>query len=194
MAASSYKRRIVWAALGFGGFLILSGAIDRVSDLLFYQWALANPPLMDRWAGRLTTGTGMPLAVTVEVHRAIDSQGDRPCANCNQLEGTITTCDANGMRLEYTAAGSPKDRQGRQLLIGAKPAVEPPPDGLELDVLRGTWDGGDTLALSADFFWRKGTSAISSTDDPATQPVALPMQRATAQQFDALCAQLAGSR
>ena len=182
------------SVLMLAALLAFSGALDWVSDLAFYPWALAHPPLMDRWAGKLTTGAGTALAVTLEMHRGITSNGRHPCAKCNQLEGTITTCDARGVRLEYRAAGSPEDRRGRQLLIGAKPAVDPPPDGLELDVIRGTWDGGDTISASADFFWRKGTSAISSTDDPATQPVPLPLQRATTQQFDALCAQLAGAR
>lgn len=186
--------RVAWGVLILISVLVFSRALDRLSDLLFYPWALANPSLMDRWAGRLTTGAGTPLTLTVELHRATDSDSDRVCARCNQLEGTITTCDAAGVRREYTAAGSPNDRQGRQLLIGAKPAVDPPPDGLELDVIRGTWDGADALTMSADFFWRKGKSAISSTDDPATQPVPLPMQRATTQQFDAMCAQLAATR
>lgn len=193
MAAPLKNRLIGWAGV-IVAFLFLFGALERVSDMVFYPWALASPPLMDRWAGRLTTGAGTPLALTLEMHRGMDSNGGHPCAKCNQLEGTITTCDAKGVRREYKAAGSPEDRQGRQLLIGAKPAVEPPPDGLELDVLRGTWDGADVLSMSADFFWRKGQSAISSTDDPATQPVPLPMQRASMKDFDALCGQLAAAR
>lgn len=98
------------------------------------------------------------------------------------------TCDAQGAVRRHSIFGSPKDRQGRDLHFGAKPEREPPADGLELDTLVVTWDGTDTLTLQADFFWRKGPSAISSTDDPATQPVPIRMQRQRSGAAEPTCA------
>lgn len=36
-------------------FLFFGGA-DWVINATFYPWALADPPLLDAWTGRLTTG------------------------------------------------------------------------------------------------------------------------------------------
>jgi hypothetical protein len=70
--------------------------------------------------------------------------------------------------------------------------VERPPDGLELSSMRGRWGGGDALDLEAEFFWRRGPSAVSSTDDPDTGGwVPLPMRRGGAEDFRAACRRLA---
>lgn len=151
----------------------LSGALQWVRDAMFHPWAHADPPLIDRWVGQLTAGNGDRLDLVLSLQRADTEE----CHNCNEIEGTAVTCDARGTVRRYRLAGSPKDRHGRQLHLGAVPEQQPPPDGLELDAVRGTWDGADTMDLAAGFFWRKGKSAISSTDDPATQPVPVRLQR-----------------
>jgi hypothetical protein len=173
-----------------GGILIFSGAIDWALDMAFYPWARATPPLLDEWTGPLTTGNGQRLVVSLEMHRAPTRRGI-PCAKCAQIEGRAATCDMRGAVLWYRVSGSPSDRDGRQLHLGATPERDPAPEGLELDVLRGTWDSGDTLALEAGFVWRRGRAAQSSTGDPATQPVPLRMRRDAAKGFETMCGRLA---
>jgi hypothetical protein len=153
---------------------VLLGGLQWVNDMLFNAWALATPPLLDEWAGSLTTGNGQRLRVVFALQRTDQSN---ECANCAEIEGSAVTCDAAGKVLRYMVSGSPKDRAGHSLLLGVKPRPDPPPDGLEFSAVKGTWDGADTMTLQAGFFWRRGRAAISSTDDPATQPVPLQLLR-----------------
>lgn len=171
------SRRSLWIVGALAVFL-LSGAADWVADVLFHPWALAKPPLLAEWDGALTTGTGERLSVSLSLRRSRDARGRRPCARCAQIEGIATTCDAAGAIKRYRVSGSPTDRRGQGLHVGAMPEETPPPQGLELSTLSGSWDGGDTLTLEADFVWRRGAGAVSSSDDPATQPVPLVMSRA----------------
>ncbi len=176
------RSRAGLAVLALAALVVFSGALDYLSDKAFYPWALVKPGLMTSWRGSLTAGNGDRLTVSVQLQRARGSRGRRACAKCNQLEGVAVTCNAKGYRRTYRVAGSPKDRRGTALLIGAAPNVTPPPDGLELDVLKGSWDGAGVLEMMADFHWRRGQSAISSSDDPATQPVPIrltPLENAT---------------
>jgi hypothetical protein len=168
------SRLKAYALLAVLAAFVMSPAPNWIHDMLLHPWARADPSLFDRWAGRLTAGNGDRLDLVLVLRRHLDSDGS-VCANCNQIEGSAVTCDARGTVRRYRLAGSPRDRQGRQLHLGAVP--EPLIDGLELDTLFGTWDGADTLTLEADFFWRRGKSGISSTDDPATQPVPVRLQR-----------------
>jgi hypothetical protein len=170
--------------------LIFSGALDWGVDLVLYPWARANPPLLGTWSGTLTTGNGERLIVSLEMRRTVRER-EGFCVRCAQIEGNAATCDARGTVLRYRISGSPSDRRGTHLHLGAVPDRQPPPDGLELDVLSGTWDGGDGLDLQADFFWRRGAAAISSSDDKATQPVPLRMQRDAAKGFETMCGRLA---
>jgi hypothetical protein len=165
--------------------------LDVGTDLLFYPWARADPPITDTWVGRLTTGDGHPRGVVMTLERARDSDGDRPCAHCSQLEGTAATCDERGRELRYRVSGSPEDRQATRVHLGASSAVDPHPDGLQLSVLHGRWNGADTLDLAAQFYWRRGISAVSSTNDPATQDVPLPMTRGDVAGYRALCRRVA---
>jgi hypothetical protein len=156
--------------------LTFGGGIDWIHDMLLYPWARATPPLLDDWVGELTTGNGEPLAVAFALERGTNSDGSI-CANCAQIDGRAVTCDAQGTVRRYTVFGSPTDRAGHRLHLNLKPEHDPPPDGLEFHAADGTWDGADALTLQATFQWRRGRSAISSTDDPATQPVPLVMAR-----------------
>jgi hypothetical protein len=169
----------------------LPNVLNGVTDRLFFPWALANPPLLDQWVGEVTTGNGVGLVVVMDLERDLTSD-ERVCIRCSQIKGTAATCDARGTVLRYRVSGSPKDRHGRQLHLGAVPALDPAPDALEIDTLVGTWDQGDVLELQADFSWRRNGSAISSTDDPATQPVPMRMERKGTKTFEAMCAALSG--
>lgn len=171
--ASLKRYGLIWLAAA--ALFAISPAPDWIFDLAFYPWVHADPPLLDRWAGHLTAGNGDGLDLVLTLERARYERG--PCVRCNQITGTAVTCDARGTVRRYRVSGTPSDRQGRRLHIGATPAQSPGPDGLELDTLIGTWDGADTLTLNAGFFWRRGKSGISSADDPATQPVPVRLQR-----------------
>jgi hypothetical protein len=158
------------------------------ADAVFFPWAHADPPLLAQWSGRLTAGNGERFEVTLDLRRAnFDDQGTNLCNKCPQIDGAATMCDAMGRTNVYQIFGTPSDRQGRRLHLGAKHTQDPPPDGLELDTLICTWDGADTLTLAADFIWRRGVSGISSSSDPATQPVPLPMRRVAGGSSPAPC-------
>lgn len=159
---------------------VLSDAPQWVMDALYFPWAHADPPLIDRWAGVFTAGNGDRLELVVVLKRTEHVGDEIVCYECNQIEGTAVTCDARGLVRRYRISGTPKDRHGSQIHFGAVSDQSPSPDGLELDTLSGTWDHADTMTLAADFAWRRGASAITSTDDPATQPVPVRLQRQSA--------------
>jgi hypothetical protein len=165
---------IVVAALA--AFTLSDGA-QWVMDALFHPWRFADPPLMGTWRGRVRTGDGDRLLVEFVLVRAIDPDGV-VCHNCAQIEGQATTRNARDEIRRYVLFGSPRDRAGHHLNLRFKPEQEPPPDGLELSAVEGIWDGADALTLEAEFHWRKGVSAISATNDPATQRVPLRLVRA----------------
>lgn len=155
----------------------LSDAPNWLIDRLFHPWSRATPPLLDEWTGALTAGNGERLTVVFSLQRARASDGGPACVTCAQIEGEAVTCSAQGSVRRYRVFGRPEDRAGRRLHLNLAAQAVPPPDGLEFDYVSGTWDGADTLLLSAVFFWRQGASAISSSDDPATQPVPLRLGR-----------------
>ena len=161
--------------LAAAAIFFVSPGPQWIVDALFHPWAHADPPLLDRWSGRVVPGAGDSLDVVLALER--HPQDGCETGRCQQFEGTVVTCDGHGTVRRYRVSGSPRDRHGRDLRIGTSPATTPPPDGLELSTMNGAWDGADTLTLQASFFWRRGPSAISSTDDPATQPVPLTMRR-----------------
>lgn len=117
---------VLW--LVAAGVFVLSPAPQYLIDMVFYPWAHADPPLLDRWVGRATAGNGDRLDLVLVLERTPESPDGGICATCNQVEGTAVTCDARG--------------------------------------------------FNANFFWRRGKSGISSTDDPATQPVPVRLRRA----------------
>ena len=178
-----------WSLVLFGAIAIfaVAGGLDLITDALFFPWVFAKPPLLDEWTGRLVAGNGDALTLTLTLRRQDTNSGGERCVRCNQIEGTAATCDAQGRVRRYRISGSPRDRQGRELHLGAMPDVDPPLDGLELDTLIGRWNGVDTLDLNADFHWRRGRSAISSTNDPATQPVPARLSRKTGAAVDVPC-------
>lgn len=181
------------AKLGLLAFLFAAGlavteVLQYVRDVLFHPWALTEPPLIDYWSGTLTTGNGVPLALVLDLERANNEE----CHNCAEIEGRAATCDGRGVVRRYRISGSPKDRHATDILLGAVPDPQPPPDGLEFSAIRGGWDGADAMTLRASFHWRKGTAAISATDDPATQPVPLRLRRSDAAGFEAVCSAVPG--
>lgn len=184
---SSTLRNVGVLALVVVAAYFLPNLLNHLSDRMFFPWALARPPLLDRWVGELTTGNGNRLTVALMLERDLTDSG-YVCVRCAQLEGFASTCDDRGAVRRYRLSGSPTNREGRELRLGASPMPEPPPEGLELSTIRGRWDGGDALELEADFIWRRGGAAVSATDDPANQPVLLHMARQSDVNLGDVCA------
>jgi hypothetical protein len=191
------KRRTSWlvllvvVALTFGVTTLGSHVLEHT----FARWAFGidgGPPLADEWVGRLTTATGRPRAVYLELelaesHARRSTRVGRGAPN-GAMDGTLRSCDERGTVREYTVDGAPADRDATQFSIHAKPVEQPPSDGLTFSWIKGRWDGADRLELAPSFFWRKGTGAISGPDYPDTQgETSLPMRRGAEADFRAAC-------
>ncbi|HET6229036.1 MAG TPA: hypothetical protein VFE05_03090 [Longimicrobiaceae bacterium] len=167
--------------------------VNRQADAWLYAWAdegSGRPTLTGTWVGQMVTGGGQPRALLLELHRWFPENDRSPCPRCPSIEGSALVCDARGAVVPYSAGGDPGNRMATQMQVGVSPSVKPPPDGLELSVVRGAW-AGDRLNLEAEFHWRRGTSAISSTADPETNGwVPLIMRRGGEAEFRALCARI----
>jgi hypothetical protein len=180
-----------------GVILVAMLGISATGELLeqkvLYPWSDTSggrPALVGTWVGAMRTGRGQPRGVLLDMDRH-RSTGRRRCGNCNNVEGEARTCDERGLVRSYSLWGTVADRRGSALRMGLTPEPDPPPDGLALSHLRGTWDGADALAMQATFHLRRGASAISSSDDPDTgrdHPLAL--RRGTEEEWQKLCRSL----
>jgi hypothetical protein len=103
----------------------------------------------------------------------------------------VLVCAAPRRVQHFTAWGEPADDAASRFHLSLSPADSVPPDGLAPSHIRGRWDGGDSLALEASLYLRRGKSAISSTDDPDTRgDTPVTMTRGTEAAFDSLCSRL----
>jgi hypothetical protein len=189
------SRLLPWAGAA-AALLVLSVGSDWFDRAWRYPWSNAasgRPTLTGQWVGALATGSGRPRGVFLELERDIP-EPRRRCRGCSTIKGRALTCDEGGREQRYRVTGNPDDRRATRLHLGTIPTADPPPDGLELGTLVGRWDGDGLLALAAEFHWRKGTSAISGTDDPDTgvdAPVRL--RRGSETEFRAACRTLPGA-
>lgn len=186
--------RLLAAAAVAAGALWLA---DRQVDRWRYPWADAasgRPLLLGLWVGGLTTGGGRPRAVLLRVVRERPGNVSGRCRTCDDgVEGAAMTCDERGRVWRYRFSGRPEDRRATRIAGGVQPAASPAPDGLTLGAVRGGWDGADALDLEAEFYWRRGPSAVSGTADPDTRGwVPRRMRRGTEADFRARCARIRG--
>jgi hypothetical protein len=194
--ARARRRTIPWY-VAIGGFVVVAFGVISAGELLetkvLYPWSDASggrAALVGTWVGEMRTGRGAPRGVLVAMDRH-RSTGRRRCGNCPNVDGEARMCDEGGVVRVYTLWGTVENRRGSALRMGLTPSPDPPPDGLSLSHLRGTWDGADALAMQASVHLRRGASAISSSDDPDTgrdHPLAL--HRGTEAEWGALCARL----
>jgi len=197
MSASAPSRRPLFllAAAAIAAFVAFELGLWWLDRVWFFQWATARegrPALSGVWVGQLATGTGRPRGVLVELRRHVPKRRPHRCDRCGSIRGRALTCDERGNERAYRLSGTPSDRRATRVEISAGPAVDPPPDGLEMNTLIGGWDGADVLTLAAGFFWRRGASAITSSDDPDTSvDPTLRMRRGTEADYRAACHRLA---
>lgn len=171
------SRRVIWIGLLVAG-LVLSGSANRLVDAVFHPWVLADPPLLDRWVGSFKTDSGNQLTVWLEIHRESAAASTAlPCATCDQIEGTATTCDSHGELRRYRLTGSPLERHGHIVQLTAKPDAFATADGLELNALIGTWDGGDVIQMNVDYVMRRRSAKNGPSDIAGSQRSAVLMQR-----------------
>lgn len=166
---SSTLRNVSALALVVVAAYFLPNVLNYLSDRMFFPWALARPPLLDRWVGELTAGNGDRLAVALMLERDLTDSG-RVCVRCLQLEGFASTCDNRGVVRRYRLSGSPTDRDGRELRLGASPIPQPPPEGLELSTMHGHWDGGECARTRGRFHLaarRRGGQLDERSGEPA---------------------------
>jgi hypothetical protein len=178
---------LIRLAVGLCAAVLLLLVVDRRLNAFLYPWddASAGPTLSGTWVGRLTTGSGRPRGVLMELHRW-KSKRVRGCATCASIEGSARVCDERGADVSYTVGGKPGDRRANTVTIGAVP-VPPPPTGLEFSSVRGRWDRAETLSLEAQFHWRNGVHAMTDSDDPDNAYVPLPMKRGSVADYRATC-------
>ena len=111
------------------------------------------------------------------------------------LEGRVLVCSGPGGVRRLNASGEPEDGSARRFRLATHPMDSVSPEGLAPSHIRGQWDGGDSLALEASLYLRRGKSAISGGDNPDTSgETSITVRRGTEAEFNALCAQLAPQR
>jgi hypothetical protein len=122
---TSWLTLFIVLALTFGVTTLGSRTIEHT----FARWAFGidgGPPLADEWVGRLTTATGRPRAVYLELELAESHSRRRRTrvgrgALNGRFDGTLRSCDERGTVREYTVDGTPEDRDASRCSIHAKP-------------------------------------------------------------------------
>lgn len=188
------RRPKAWVALALlAGAALIVWIVKQRSDAWRYPWADADsghPVLLGTWVGQLTTGSGRPRVLSMEIARHERSHGrHRRCRGCEDgITGMLRTCDEQGRVVGYVFNGAPDDRDATQLHGTTQPADSPAPDGLSISGFRGSWDRADALSLSLQFYMRRGAAAITSSDDPDTRGwVTAPLRRGSSADFAQHC-------
>lgn len=191
---------VVVLAVATGGMQFIWTRIDQRR----FPWGYpesGKPTLVGTWVGTMTTGGGVRRGVYMDLRleplrfgdnsRSRRRRGSRAFRNLRNpnFEGEIRLCGGPREQRFSINTGTAEDGEASRFRIGLYPADSTPPDGLAPSHIRGRWNGRDSLALEADVHLRRGTSAISSTDDPDTgKPATLGMTRGDEAQYRALCA------
>lgn len=183
---TGFVRRLITLAI-FAGVVF---GIVRGLEWYFFAWDredAGRPPITGTWVGRVNTATQGPRLLLMELHR-LRQYRSRAAYFRASMVGPAQLCDGHGRSVPYRMNGTPGDRHATTVSIGAIPLLTPPPAGLELSVVRGRWDGANTMALEAQFHWRNGASASSASNDPDNAWLPFTMRRGTEAEFQAACA------
>jgi hypothetical protein len=190
---------VVMLAVLTGGIRFVWTGIDQRR----FPWGYpepGKPTLIGTWVGTMTTGGGVRRGVYMDLRleplrfgtgrsrRRRSSRAFRNLRNSN-FEGEVRMCGGPREQRFAINTGTAEDKEASRFRIGLSPTDSTPPDGLAPSHIRGRWNGGDSLALEADLYLRRGASAMSSTDDPDTgKSATLGMTRGDEARYRALCA------
>ena len=188
-------------ALGlFFAFVLGMDYLAIQIDRRRFPWGYADsgqPPLVGAWVGPFTTASGKRLAMMVDIDLVELGRNRRytPIIRTRRhswLEGRVLVCDGPGRVRHLEASGEPNDDRASRFHLATSPTDSMPPEGLAPSHLYGRWDGGDSLALEASLYLRRGKSAITKSDDPDTglKNTPLTLRRGTEATFSEVCARL----
>ncbi len=188
-------------ALGlFFAFVLGMDYLAVQIDRRRFPWGYADsgqPPLVGTWVGPFTTASGKRLAMMVDIDLVELGRNRRytPIIRTRRhswLEGRVLVCDGPGRVRHLEASGEPNDDRASRFHLATSPTDSMPPEGLAPSHLYGRWDGGDSLALEASLYLRRGKSAITKSDDPDTglKNTPLTLRRGTEATFTEVCARL----
>ena len=186
-------------ALGlFFAFVLGMDYLAVQIDRRRFPWGYADsgqPPLVGTWVGPFTTASGKRLAMMVDIDLVELGRNRRytPIIRTRRhswLEGRVLVCDGPGRVRHLEASGEPNDDRASRFHLATSPTDSMPPEGLAPSHLYGRWDGGDSLALEASLYLRRGKSAITKSDDPDTglKNTPLTLRRGTEATFTEVCA------
>lgn len=189
--------------LALGLFFALVLGMDYLAvqiDRRRFPWGYADsgqPPLVGTWVGPFTTASGKRLGMMVDIELVELGRNRRytPIIRTRRhswLEGRVLVCDGPGRVRHLEASGEPNDDRASRFHLATSPTDSMPPEGLAPSHLYGRWDGGDSLALEASLYLRRGKSAITKSDDPDTglKNTPLTLRRGTEATFTEVCARL----
>ncbi|MDF2774483.1 MAG: hypothetical protein K0S86_3983 [Geminicoccaceae bacterium] len=189
--------------LALGLFFALVLGMDYLAvqiDRRRFPWGYADsgqPPLVGTWVGPFTTASGKRLGMMVDIELVELGRNRRytPIIRTRRhswLEGRVLVCDGPGRVRHLEASGEPNDDRASRFHLATSPTDSMPPEGLAPSHLYGRWDGGDSLAFEASLYLRRGTSAITKSDDPDTglKNTPLTLRRGTDATFTEVCARL----
>lgn len=190
--ANGFVILILLAVIVFGG-----NAFWRQLDRWRFPWAYGSsgrPTLTGTWVGSLTTATGLPRGVIVQMDLPrISAERRRQYRRTKYgtLEGTALTCDEAGQIRSFTVNGSPDTRDATRMHLAFRASEKPAPQGLTLSSVQGVWDRGNTIHMQAHFYVEKDGGAITGPDYPDTDKEAqLHMVRGSDSEFTKVCDQV----
>jgi hypothetical protein len=189
--------------LGFGLLIAIVAGGHYLAihiDKRRFPWGYADsgkPPLVGTWVGPFTTGSGKRLAMLIDIELVPLGRGRRytPIIRTDRhawLEGRVLVCDGPGRVRHLEASGEPNDSRASRFHLATSPMDSlPSPEGLAPSHIYGRFAGSDSLALEASLYLRRGTSAISGSDDPDTgRNTGLTLRRGTEATFTSVCGRL----
>ena len=189
---------IAFLTLFVYGIDLVGTRIDRSR----FPWGYETPgtsTLAGTWVGTLVSGSGKRLGMLIDMRLApLDHNRRRGSIirthRNTWLIGRVLTCTGAGAPQEYVLDGDPEDyRNASRFRLSMHPKVDSlTADGLAPSHMVGRWGGKDAIDLEVSLHLRKGTSAISSSDDPDTgRDQRVTLNRGTEADFTATCGRLA---
>lgn len=182
--------RIVFILLGVGIAIYACWKISQRVDAFLYPWADERPGravLTGAWVGELAIGNDHRQGVLLELHRWHPPRSVKCPTGCNTIEGTLTTCDDEGLESSYIVTGRPADRRAARFSLQASPGPNPPIDFAGFGVLKGQWTG-ENLELDVQLRAADPSRGMRRPmSAQAAAPAKMHLRRGTRANLNALC-------